>query len=244
MYNNKSPYGYASNGDIPGLRKPLEEVGRGIVDWFHPFRSWRPKETPYWKAVMQSENLGKVDFNDNLKVGAATEFRDMIYRKALGLPQNKNGTIFIDNGDGTLGVDMAKRNAINRQYGGADYDDGIVVFGQETDVSPTRQTFLSHDRLTGVGGFTEGKFNYDPVNDIYTGISTDVWDLHPFGDSRTVWKWGTDHIPGLKNLEIIRAMGKTPPTVRYVIEEPIRMPVPKEETNFLKLSKPKNNYKL
>ncbi len=39
-------------------------------------------------------------------------------------------------------------------------------------------------------------------------------------------------------------MGKTPPKVRYVIEEPIRMPVPKEETNFLKLSKPKNNYKL
>ena len=64
-----------------------------------------------------------------MTLGSAAEFRDMIYRKALGLPQNKNGTIFVDNGDGTLGVDMAKRNAINRQYGGADYDDGIVVFG-------------------------------------------------------------------------------------------------------------------
>ena len=50
----------------------------------------------------------------DLTDGAATEFRDMIYRKALKLPENKNGTVFVENNDGTLGVDIEKVNAIRK----------------------------------------------------------------------------------------------------------------------------------
>jgi hypothetical protein len=35
-------------------------------------------------------------------------------QKTLRLPENKNGTVFVNNGDGTFGVDMNKVNAILR----------------------------------------------------------------------------------------------------------------------------------
>ena len=50
----------------------------------------------------------------DMTLESAAEFRDMIFRKTLRLPENKNGTVFVNNGDGTFGVDMNKVNAILR----------------------------------------------------------------------------------------------------------------------------------
>lgn len=50
----------------------------------------------------------------DMTLESAAEFRDMIFRKTQRLPENKNGTVFVNNGDGTFGVDMNKVNAILR----------------------------------------------------------------------------------------------------------------------------------
>ena len=54
MYNNKNPFGYGSRMNINGIRPFEEELIRGIFDIVNPFRGWKPKETPYWKAILQN----------------------------------------------------------------------------------------------------------------------------------------------------------------------------------------------
>jgi hypothetical protein len=47
-----------------------------------------------------------------MPAGAAAEFRNMMYRKALRFKDPKEGTIFVKNSDGTYNVDMNKVNTI------------------------------------------------------------------------------------------------------------------------------------
>ncbi len=48
---------------------------------------------------------------------------------------------FVENGDGTLGVDMNKVNAIRRQWGGEDYDGRLLKLGPEKKYRPKYYIF-------------------------------------------------------------------------------------------------------
>ena len=92
-----------------------------------------------------------------------------------------------------------------------------VIEGTNKRVAPHNYSFLSGDNIVGVGGFTNGKIVFDPVKGKATGTMTDVWDIHPFSDERTIWKWGTQHLPRLRKWEAMTAFGGENPTVKITI---------------------------
>lgn len=180
LYNQKSPIGYKYTPDIDGIKpfsgsiremikRPHDyELSSSVLDFLNPF-SIKPKDTPYWKAVMQNDdnNFLLTNFtkgvrpNAEMPLGAWAEYRDMMYRKALGFPEGKNGTIFVDNGDGTWGLDMEKMNQIRRQYGGNDYDNTILVESLPDEPNPDGTIpFGTTDHIAGVGG--EAKAVHNP----------------------------------------------------------------------------------
>ena len=218
LYNNKSPFGYGNNINSRKIRvpnaEPLKtELKNMIKDFFHPLK-WKPNENPRWKEIIQ-QNGTESNLILDMPNGAAAEFRDMIYRKALRFPENKNGTIFVDNGDGTLGVNIDKINTIRKKYGGQDYNGRLVQFVNKTNGN----SFLSGDNVAGVGGCTRATAYPNIENPQYV-ISEDVWDIQPFQDWRSIWKWGTKHVPGLKNLEMIKLLGGKPPKVIFKVDNP------------------------
>lgn len=220
-YNNKNPFGYGNDisDKVSGIKPVKIEIANVFKDFLNPF-SWRPKDTPYWKAALQSAENGSIPFIGNIPAGAAAEFRDMIFRKALKFPEGKNGTIFVDNGDGTFGINMEKANSIRRQWGGSDYEPHMFVGEEPKFLTPNHIKFLTADDLAGVGGNAQGEVIYDPITGQTKGVMTDVWDLQPFIDDRTVWKWGSEHIPGLKKMEVLKQIGGETPTQRFVIDNP------------------------
>lgn len=149
----------------------------------------------------------------------------MIFRHALRLPKSKKGTVFVKNEDGTLGLDMKKVNDIRTEWGGKPYPEtGGTVF-QKSEFKPhndniSEADFLSGDNIVGVGGYTNGKVTVDPKSGERTVIMTDDWDIQPFKDYRTAWKWGSKHLPFIKNFEVINALGGRIPTTNFIINEP------------------------
>ena len=219
FYNNKSPFGYSntlSEVGIKGIRPVQEEVMRGVADWLNPFGGWRAKKTPYWKAILQNSENANRPFMGNLTFGSTAEFRDMMQRLALKLPENSRGNIFTRNADGTYGIDVAKRNAINKEFGGGDWNNSVVITTTPKEVSPGHFKFGSGDSYAGVGGNTSGEAIYNPSTGGYTVRQTDVYDINPFEDpTRTVWKWGTEHVPSLRKFEAMTSVGGQTPKVVF-----------------------------
>lgn len=48
----------------------------------------------------------------------------------------------------------------------------------------------------------------------------DDWDIQPFKDSRTIWKWGSVNLPFIRNFEVMNALGGRVPTTKFIIEQP------------------------
>lgn len=225
FYNNKNPYGYGNKLQIEGqdvkeLRSLPNEVIRGVGEWIlNPF-SWKPKETPYWKAVLQSDKYKKQEVVSGLPIGANAEFRDMILRQVLKLPENKNGTIFVKKPNGTYGVDMTKRNNIVKQYGGSDYDGTVLElvgsrnykYGNVTDYD-----FTTPDSIIGVGGIAKGTFKVNPNTGKTTATISDLWDIQPFSDWRSPIPWLN---PIAKNFEAMGFLGGKPTTQVITIDNP------------------------
>lgn len=86
----------------------------------------------------------------------------------------------MENGDGTLGVDMNKVNTIRRQWGGKDYDGRLLKLGPEKNTDQNTTSFLSADNIIGVGGHTTGRLVRNPDTGEITGEMFDPWDIQPF----------------------------------------------------------------
>lgn len=226
MYNNIIPAGYKQNLPIEGIKSKRDQIKNFITETINPFK-WKIQKSPYYKTIIQNQENSQNHFmaGPDLTDGAATEFRDMIYRKALKLPENKNGTIFVENSDGTLGVDMEKVNAIRKQFGSKEYDNIVpVAKNNRGQIDEVTDWATGADIITGVGGHTDAVINYG--FDKYTKfptkvIETDTWDVQPFKDARrTIWSKGSKYIPGLKNFEVIKFFGGKPPKIKYEIDNP------------------------
>lgn len=226
LYNQKNPFGYANNigGKFTGIKPVKSELRNVVFDFLNPL-SIKPKNTPYWLKVMTSPD-NSVKPMTSMPAGAAAEFRNMMYRKALRFKNPKGGTIFVKNSDGTYSVDMNKLNTIRQKYGGNNYESHIYQMSEpqafEEPVYHTR--FTTVDDLAGVGGGAFGVLAYNPETGGIKGIIQDTWDLQPFKDSRSIWKWGSKNIPGLNNIEVLKLMGGKTPTTRFVIDNPKVIP--------------------
>ena len=225
MYNNIIPAGYKNNLPLEGIKSKGGQIKDFVIETINPFK-WKIQESPYYKTIIQNQNNSQNHFiaGSDLTDGAAIEFRDMIYRNALKLPENKNGTVFVENNDGTLGVDMKKVNAIRKQFGSKEYDNIVrVAKNNKGQIDEVTDWATGGDNITGVGGHTDAVIHYD--FDKYTKfptkvIETDTWDVQPFKDRRTIWSKGSKYIPGLKNFEVIKFLGGKPPKIKYEIDNP------------------------
>lgn len=225
FYNNKNPYGYGNSlgedKNIKEIHNLPSEVSRGIVEFLTPFSAWKPKNDPYWKKVLQQDKY-KDKTIANIPIGADAEFRDMIFRQVLKLPQNKNGTIFVRNPDGTYGIDMAKRNEVVKQYGGSDYDGTII----EITDSPrdyhydnfSDYDFLTVDNIAGVGARAKGTYKVDPNTSEATITMSDMWDVQPFSDDRNPLPWLKSN--KAKQFEVIKFLGGKPTTQVFTVKNP------------------------
>ena len=188
---------------------------------------------PYWKAILQSDKY-KGESLIRMPAGANAEFRDMILRQVLHLPENKNGTIFARNNDGTYGINMAKRNEIVRQYGGKDYDGTIFIQGgTKKEIGPHEYRFVGSDNIAGVGGQTGDHYVYDPNTGKGTATLTDLWDIQPFSDWRSPLPWLN---PIAKNFEAMSFLGGKPTTQVIRVDNPVFKEIPSFDTSKVKVS--------
>lgn len=192
MYQKITPLGYGNEHPFITKSRWAE-----IREWVADIVSGRKIDTndiPKWKTYLENyssmDSHGRIGLNNK----ASAEFRDQAYRKALRLnPRNKSKNIYTKNPDG-------------KTYS---YNENVEKIRKETNSGPTpsSDSFISKsgpvgDYITGNGGWVskvEG-----PDGSIYM---YDKWDLHPFSDHRTIWKWGSKNIPGLRKFNASKWLG-------------------------------------
>lgn len=192
MYQKITPLGY-------GNQHPSDTKSRRrqVLEWAGDVISGRKIDTndiPEWKRNLENFEPEKINPKTKLNNKANAEFRDQAYRKALRLnPRDENKNIYTKNADG-------------KTYS---YNKNVEKIRKETNSGPTpsSDSFISEsgdvgDYITGNGGWVSKV--EEPDGSVYM---YDKWDLHPFSDDRTLWKWGSKNIPGLKNFNASKWLG-------------------------------------
>lgn len=186
-YNNITPLGYDSQTNVGlGKKKELANMAKEILTG----GDYNKLGVPKWQLNLgDTKHLRMADMNDK----AIIRFRDQAWRKAMKQPiLEGEPQIYVKNADGTYHYDMDAVNKIRTSSGSPEYMyQSPKLKGQFEG--------MAGDVITGNGGFVnyykDAKGNH---------IIEDVWDLEPFKDEyRSLWKWGTKHIPGLKKVEAV-----------------------------------------
>lgn len=194
MYQKVTPFGYNNSiaSDTKSKRKQIFEWATDVLSG----RKIDTNKVPEWKVNLSNHNSEKIDFTTGLNSPALAEFRDQAYRKALRLsPRNESNNIY-------------KLNADKKTYS---YDEDVISSIRKknnADPIPSKEKILSPDDKGNYGDRYTLNGGYVSILDTPNGIYMyDKWDLHPFSDYRTIWKWGTEHIPGLKNFNASKWLG-------------------------------------
>lgn len=188
-YNNITPFGYNDNANLGlGKVKELWNTAKEILTGGQYGKQGVPK---YIQNLGSTEHLknSKAQLNDK----AMIRFRDQAWRKAMKQPQlESEPQIYVKNIDGTYRYDIDAVNQIRKETGNPDF-----MYQSPKIYQNGEYTGLNGDVITTNGGYVGYK----------DGIIEDVWDLHPFKDSRrALWPW-MSKIPGLKNLEVVSFLG-------------------------------------
>lgn len=192
MYQKITPLGYGNQhpSDTKSKRKQVLEWAGDVISG----RKIDTNDIPEWKRNLENFEAGKINPKTKLNNKANAEFRDQAYRKALRLnPRDENRNIYTKNAD-------------EKTYS---YNKNVEKIRKETNSGPTpsSDSFISEsgdvgDYITGNGGWVSKV--KEPDGSVYM---YDKWDLHPFSDDRTLWKWGSKNIPGLKNFNASKWLG-------------------------------------
>lgn len=188
-------------GGLGSTRYPYD-INRNIKNrnlfaykYIEPFSYDKPvkRGLEYLKHIIKDESLPDVsvmpnrdDITSNVKAfgslyDTASRFRDVAWRKYLGLPELDD--LYIPNGDGTWSYNLNTAKRI----------------GRYNEVKPSYVTDTNgvvFDYVTGNGGNVKstirelGRHNVSNAKTNRFAIQTleDVWDLNPFGDLRNIVK--------------------------------------------------------
>lgn len=193
MYQKITPLGYSNQhpSDTKSKKKQFFEWITDVVSG----RKIDTNEVPEWKKNLENFSPEKIDSKIGLNSKAYAEFRDQAYRKALKInPRNESKNIYTRNADG-------------KTYS---YNENVEKIRKETNSNPTPSSdIFVPDSKGNIGDYITGNGGWvsrieEPDGSVYM---YDKWDLHPFSDGRTLWKWGSKNIPGLKKLSVSKILG-------------------------------------
>lgn len=203
FYRHITPFGYGNSvSNTPKsqeikntLKETFLSLGRQDVDGPAPW--------------MRNVNSGLLEGQFRNSSATNIRLRDQAVRKAMKLdPRRTEPQIYVENPDGTYSYDVEAINKIKNQTGGA------TINGNFSSNDLQLKSGAYGDYFTGNGGY---------VGVTRDGTGTymeDVWDLQPFQDEyRSLWTWGTKHIPGLKNFEGIQFLRGNPFKVKHKLND-------------------------
>lgn len=183
MYLHITPVGYGNR--FPGDTSRKRQYFNWAKEVMIPSKI-DTDQVPRWKTMLQDSPDSREIKVVGLNKAAIAEFRDQAYRKTLRLnPRDNHNNSYIDNPDGSVSYDEGVVNKIRKEYGAdpIDIPDGWA---------PNEELPKYLDYVTQNGGWVDKVTTPDGV------YMVDRFDLHPFKDDRSAWKWGSKHVPIIK----------------------------------------------
>ena len=210
FYRQITPLGYGNTAPIQALSRK-QEIGKFFKDWaLYPLDPNRRTFTREWLKRIPDKQL-----NPNQPLLPIVEFRDDAIRLSLGLPQRNN--IYVKNLDGTFSYNLAEVDKVKARF-----RKNIHLSGMQSELRPIKvgESKVIGDRITGNGGFINAK----RINPTTVEI-TDVWDLQPFKDDRSLFANNRllrqiNKIPAVKNFEVIKFLGREPFALKQQLYSP------------------------
>lgn len=226
-YNNITPWSY-KDVDLGTyhINKGME-MKDAIREFFTPgnvdtqYPRWRQRIDEHWALhPEEATEGGSVYKGDFIPRGAAVEFRDQAFAKALDQPYNPRlaeNNVYLSNGDGTYSYNLDNVDKVRKQYGD---------IGFSGELAPHRKYSSGYeDNITTNGGGVA-------IEKLPEGLyrMTDTWDIAPLQHYLPLWieklpmsvqdilktQRGQQLVDKVKNIDAIKVLGGDPFKLDFV----------------------------